>query len=49
MATAEPHALLLRQPAPEQLLYKVMRAEHLIDSIAGSYIHFNRVDRYRWR
>jgi hypothetical protein len=29
------------------LLYKVMQAEHLIDSIAGSYLHFNRVDSYR--
>lgn len=42
----EPHAGLLRQPAFGQLLYKVMRAEYLIDSIAGSYLHFNRVDRY---
>ncbi|SEA67728.1 hypothetical protein [Variovorax sp. YR216] len=24
-----------------------MRAEYLIDSIAGSYLHFNRVDSYR--
>lgn len=43
----EPHAALLRQPAGGQLLYKVMRAEYLIDSIAGSYLHFNRVDSYR--
>lgn len=47
IGVVEPHALLLRQPAGGQLLYKVMRAEYLIDSIAGSYLHFNRVDSYR--
>ena len=46
MGAVEPHAALLRQPAVGQLLYKVMRAEYLIDSIAGSYLHFNRVDSY---
>lgn len=45
--TIEPHATLLRQPADGQLLFKVMQAEHLVSSIAGSYLHFNRVDRYR--
>ncbi len=43
----EPHAPLLRAPPERQLLYKVMKAEHLIASIAGGYLHFNRVDRYR--
>jgi hypothetical protein len=43
----EPHALLLRQPAGGQLLYKVMSTEYLIDSIASSYLHFNRIDSYR--
>jgi len=43
----EPHSALLRQPAHGQRLYKVMRAEHLISSIADSYLHFNRVDSYR--
>lgn len=43
----EPHAPLLRPPPEGQLLYKVMKAEHLIASIAGGYLHFNRVDRYR--
>ena len=47
MGAVEPHAHLLRQPAEGQLLYKVMRAEYLIDSIAGSYLHFNLVDSYR--
>jgi len=47
MGAIEPAAILLRQPAKGQLLYKVMRAEFLIDSIAGSYLHFNRVDSYR--
>lgn len=43
----EPHAALLRQPMHGQRLYKVMRAEYLISSIANSYLHFNRVDSYR--
>ncbi|WP_207001264.1 hypothetical protein [Trinickia mobilis] len=43
----EPHAGLLRQPAVGQLLYKVMPAEHLIGSIAGSYLHFNCVHTLR--
>lgn len=42
----EPHAALLRAPAEGQRLYKVMKAEHAISSIAGGYLHFNRVDRY---
>lgn len=47
LGSVEPHAPLLRQPAGGQVLYKVMRAEYLIDSIAGSYLHFNRIDSYR--
>lgn len=43
----EPHAPLLRQPAEDQKLYKVMKAEHLVASIRDSYLHFNRVDSYR--
>jgi hypothetical protein len=43
----EPHAALLTQPADGQLLYKIMKAENLIRSIAGAYLHFNRVDLYR--
>jgi hypothetical protein len=42
----EPHALLLTQPAPGQRLFKIMKAEHLIRSIEGGYLHFNRVDAY---
>jgi hypothetical protein len=42
----EPHAALLRQPADGQLIYKLMRAEHLLSSIAESYLHFDRVDSY---
>lgn len=38
LGAVEPHAALLRQPPEGQLLYKVMRAEYLIDSIAGSYL-----------
>jgi hypothetical protein len=42
----EPYAGLLRLPAPGQRLYKIMKAERLIEAIAGKYLHFNRVDRY---
>lgn len=42
----EPHAGLLVAPLGEQLLYKVMSVENLLRSIDGSYLHFNRVDRY---
>lgn len=33
----EPHALLLTQPSPNQHLFKIMKAEHLIQSIDGGY------------
>jgi hypothetical protein len=42
----EPHAPLLRAPRNGQRLYKVMKAEHLVASVTGAYMHFNRVDRY---
>lgn len=42
----EPHAPLLTAPPPGQRLFKLMRAEHLIQAIEGSYLHFNRVDAY---
>lgn len=43
----QPHAPLLRAPSESQHLYKVMKAEHAIASIAAGYLHFNRVDCYR--
>lgn len=43
----EPHAGMLTAPEPGQLLYKIMRAEDLIRSMALGYLHFNRVDSYR--
>lgn len=43
----EPHKAMLEQPADNQLLYKIMSAENLINSISGGYLHFNRVDRYK--
>ncbi len=43
----EPHAGMLNAPEPGQLLYKIMRAEDLIRSMALGYLHFNRVDCYR--
>lgn len=43
----EPHKMLLEQPSPDQRLYKVMSVEDLIRSVAGSYLHFQRVDQYR--
>jgi hypothetical protein len=42
----EPHAGLLRQPPDGQLLYKVMRVEHFLQSVEERYLHFNRVDGY---
>lgn len=42
----EPHADLLPQPNPSQRLFKIMQVEHLIQSIASSYLHFNRVNAY---
>lgn len=47
LGSVEPHALLLRQPPDDQLLYKVMRLEDFIASVSGSYLHFSRVDRYK--
>lgn len=42
----EPHAPLLQLPPDGQLLYKVMRVEHFLQSVEESYLHFNRVDGY---
>ncbi|MBB5046097.1 hypothetical protein HNR60_000839 [Rhodopseudomonas rhenobacensis] len=38
---------MLNAPEPSQLLYKIMRPEDLIRSMAFGYLHFNRVDCYR--
>lgn len=38
---------MLIAPEPEQLIYKIMRVEDLIRSMALGYLHFNRVDSYR--
>lgn len=37
---------MLIVPPDGQLLYKMMTAENLFRSIAGAYLHFNRVDCY---
>jgi hypothetical protein len=42
----EPHAPLLRQPAENQLLYKIIKADDFLKSIAGNYLYFKRVDTY---
>jgi hypothetical protein len=42
----EPHAPLLTPPPAGQRLFKLMRAQHLIQAIEGSYLPFNRVDTY---
>ena len=47
LGLVEPHAGLLKAPAPGQQLYKLMSVENLLRSVAGSYLHFNRVDHYR--
>ena len=46
LGSVEPHALLLKIPPDGQLLYKIMTIENLLNSIAGAYLHFNRVDCY---
>jgi hypothetical protein len=43
----EPHAPLLRHPPDDQQLFKVMRAGDLVRSVAGNYLHFQRVDTYK--
>jgi hypothetical protein len=42
----EPHRLMLKVPADDQLLYKMMTIENLLRSIRCDYLHFNRVDCY---
>lgn len=46
LGLVEPHAPLMTIPHDGQLLYKVMTVENLIRSVAGNYLHFNRVDSY---
>lgn len=47
LGMVEPHANLLTTPSEEQSIYKVMSAENFLKSFSGSYLHFNRVDRYK--
>jgi len=47
VGSIEPHALLLKQPPDDQLLYKIMKTEDLARSVSGRYLHFNRVDSYK--
>ncbi len=42
----EPHESHLSVPSDNPPLYKVISVENLLKSIAGNYLHFNRVDRY---
>lgn len=42
----EPHAGMLTVPEPRQALFKILRAEHLVQSLAKGYLHFTRVDTY---
>ena len=46
MVGPELHKKLLKAPHGNKLLYKVMKTEDLMRSISGSYLHFNRVDKY---
>ena len=36
----------MRIPPDDQLLYKVMTVENLLQSVTNNYLHFNRVDSY---
>ena len=42
----EPRIGLLQLPAEGAQLFKMMKVEHLLASVDGSYLHFNRVDSY---
>jgi hypothetical protein len=46
LAWVEPHGHLLRQPEPDQLLFKVVKVRNLIDMLKKNYLHFQRVDTY---
>lgn len=46
LAWIEPHRCLLRQPEPDALLFKVVKARYLIDMLQRNYLHFQRVDAY---
>jgi hypothetical protein len=46
LGSVEPHAQMLTTPQDGQLLYKMMTVENLLRSVAGNYLHFNRVDAY---
>jgi hypothetical protein len=46
LGSIEPHALLLKRPPDDQLLYKIVSVENLLRSIDGAYLHFNRVNGY---
>src|SRR5208283_649733 len=46
LGSIEPLAGRLDIPSNGQLLYKTMKVENLLLSIAESYLHFNRVDSY---
>jgi hypothetical protein len=47
LGSVEPHAPLLNVPPDGQLLYKIMKVEDLLRSIAGEYLHFSRVCDYK--
>ena len=47
LGSVEPHQLLLKQPAAEQKIYKVMSFENFIKSSSGNYLHFQRVDTFK--
>src|SRR4051812_7771585 len=42
----EPHAYMLTVPPDDQLLYKMMTIENLLQSVKYTYLHLNRVDSY---
>ena len=46
LGSVEPHALFMRIPSDDQLLYKVMTVENLLRSVTNNYLHFNRIDSY---
>jgi hypothetical protein len=46
LTSSRARGLLLRQPEPGALLFKVVRVRYLIDMLQNNYLHFQRVDAY---
>jgi len=43
----EPHARMLKAPALDQKLYKIMSLANFERSLTGQYLHFTRIDKFQ--